>query len=484
MNITSTRIWTISLTFFVLVLSACQNSITMPTVITTQEPGEWQTYTNPQYGFSIQYPPVWQIKEFPIMENSKPHEEVWFAAEDFPPQGTDAQPNLTIIITEENPSDRWDEVHFNEYSSETIQIGNGSGTKISGINRESLFHEMVVIMKVGNFYLQVLPGPQEEMPDILDQVLASFDSSVASPGEITIDQHVTCLAPYLDPIAIFSENERLLLKSDTGILVLNLKSMQEELKMEAPMQLSKAALSPDGETLAWSLGDNSIQLIQVSGWTVMHTLIGHPDPVLDLLFSPTESKLFSTSHDGIVRAWDSRTGTSFPPIEVGGEVVGIGVSPDGKTLAVVLSDGPVQLWDLATGQQVSILSGTGGYDTSEPVFSPDGQYIAVDLATGIYIWALPSGREIWTNVANSMSVAYSPDGSYLAYSNIDQSNKVLLGPADAQGEFQSIAEMRGPVWELFFSPDSKLLIATDGIELHIWQTAHGKLLYNFDLTCP
>ena len=483
MNNTLIRIGIISITFFTLVLSACQNSNNLPLDVATQEPDEWQTYTNLQYGFSIQFPPSWQVKEFSVLENSKPHEGVWFAAEDFPPQGTDAQPNLTIIITEENPSDRWDEVHFNEYSSETIQIGNGSGTKISGINRESLFLETVVMIKVGNIYLQILPGLQEEMPDILDQVLATFDSSVASPEEITIDQHITCLASYLDPIAIYSENERLLLKSDTGILVLNLKSMQEELKMEAPMQLSKVALSPNGKTLALSLGDNSIQLIQVSDWTVLHALSGHPDPVLDLLFSPTEPKLFSASHDGIVRVWDTKTGIPFPPIEVGVEIVGIGISPDGKTLAIVSSDGPIQLWDLTTNQRLNILGGSGGYDTSDPVFSPDGQYLAVDLATGIYIWAMPSGREIWTNFANSMSVAYSPDGNYLAYSDINENNKVFLGPADAQGEFQSIAEMQGPVWELFFSPDSKLLVATDGIKIHIWQTADGNLLYNFNLMC-
>jgi WD40 repeat protein len=483
MNSTLTRIGTISLTFFFLVLSACQNASTMPTVVPMQEPGEWQTYTNLQYGFSVQYPAGWQVKEILVSENSKAYEEVWFAADDFPPQGTDVQPGLTIIITEENPSAKWEEVNFNEYSSETVQIGDGIGTKINGINRESLFLETVVMMKVGDVYLQVLPGPQEEMPDILDRILASFDSSAASPEEITIDQHITCLAPYLDPVAIYSENEKLLLRSDTGILVLNLKSMQEETKMWAPMQLSKVALSPDGETLAWSLSDNSIQLIQVSDWTVQHTLIGHPDPVLDLLFSPTEPKLFSASHEGIVRVWDSQTGTSLPTIEVGVEVVGIGISADGKTLAVVPSDGPVQLWDIDTGKQVAILGGTGGYDTSDPVFSPDGHYLAVDLAAGIYIWALPSGQEIWTNVANSMSVAYSPDGSYLAYSDINENNKVFLGPADAQGEFQSIAEMRGPVWELSFSPDSKLLVATDGIEIHIWQTIGGTLLYNFDLTC-
>lgn len=483
MNNTLIRVGIISLAFFILVLSACQNFNTLSTVMPTQEPDEWQTYTNLQNGFSVQYPPGWRVKEISVSENSNSHEEVWFAAEDFPIPNTDAQPNLVIIITEEKPSARWDEVHFNEYSSEIIRVGDGNGTKISGINRESLFSETVVMMKVGSVYLQVLPGPQGEMLDIFNKVVASFDSSAASPEEITIDQHVTCLAPHLDPIAIYSENERLLLRSEIGIMILNLKSMQEELKMEAPMQLSKVALSPDGETLAWSLGDNSIQLIQVSDWTILHTLIGHPDPVLDLLFSPTEPKLFSASHDGIVRIWGTQTGTPFPPIEVGVEVVGIGISADGKSLAVVPSYGPVQLWNLATGQQIGILGGTGGYDTSDPVFSPDGQHLAVDLATGIFIWALPTGREIWNNFANSMSVAYSPDGNYLAYSDIDKSNKVLLGPADAQGEFQSIAEMRGPVWELFFSPDSSLLVATDGIDIQIWQTADGNLLYNFDLTC-
>lgn len=120
MDIILTRIGTISLAFFILVLSACQNSNTMSAVITTPEPSKWQTYTNLQYGFSIQFPPDWQIKEFAIIENSKPHEEVWFAAEDFPLQGTDAQPNLTIIITEDDPSARWDEANFSDYFSETV----------------------------------------------------------------------------------------------------------------------------------------------------------------------------------------------------------------------------------------------------------------------------------------------------------------------------------------------------------------------------
>jgi hypothetical protein len=37
--------------------------------------------------------------------------------------------------------------------------------------------------------------------------------------------------------------------------------------------------------------------------------------------------------------------------------------------------------------------------------------------------------------------------------------------------------MQGPVWELFFSPDSAMLAATDGIEVRIWQIPDGELLF-------
>jgi len=294
-----------------------------------------------------------------------------------------------------------------------------------------------------------------------------------------------CFSPNeLLPFAFSKDNSQLAVRGSQGVQFFDLETGKEVAMLKAARAVITAALSPDGEILAWSLDDNSIQLVQVSDKTIQHTLIGHPDPVFDLRFSPTGMKLFSASHDGTFRVWDTQTGTPFPPIEVGLEVLGIGVSPDGETLAVVPGYGPIQLWDVATAQQISTLGGTGGYDTSDPVFSPDGEYLAVDLATGIFIWMLPDGREIWSGVANSIAVAYSPDGNFLAYSDVDQSNKVFLGPADTQGDFRVIDEMRGPVWELFFSPDSSLLAATDGIEIRVWRLPEGSRILIGIPTCP
>ena len=286
-----------------------------------------------------------------------------------------------------------------------------------------------------------------------------------------------CLSPReLLPFAFSPDSSQLAVREVQGVQFFDISTGREVLELAAPRNILSAALAPDGDVVAWSLDDNSIQLVQVSDGSILHTLIAHPGLVFDLRFSPTGSSLFSASHDGTVKVWDTDTGSALPQIEVGFEVLGIGVSPDGETLAVVPAYGPVQLWSITPGQLTATLGGTGGYDTSDPVFSPDGQYLAVDLATGIFIWNLSSGQEIWSTVANSMAVAYSPNGKFLAYADVDEGNKIFLGPAGTLTNFQILDQMQGPVWELLFSPDSSLLAATDGIEIRIWRVSDGSLV--------
>ncbi len=112
------------------------------------------------------------------------------------------------------------------------------------------------------------------------------------------------------------------------------------------------------------------------------------------------------------------------------EALGIGISPDGSMLATVPFDGPVALWDLDTLEKIKDLGGYGGYDTSDAEFSPDGQYLAADLATGLFLWRISDASLVWNEVKNSMAVAFSPDGQYLAYSDVDDGNKVILASPD------------------------------------------------------
>lgn len=306
----------------------------------------------------------------------------------------------------------------------------------------------------------------------------------ATPVSDEQDESVVCFSPAeILPIAFTPEDDKLLIRSATGVQVIHLLEGKPEAFIESPQAVVTAALSPDGQILAWSLPDGRIQLIRLSDRELLADLLAHPDPVYDLRFSAAGDRLYSASHDGVVRVWGP-DGQLLASIETGGEVVGIGLSADGAKLATIPSDGAVQLWDLPEGGRIAELGGTGGYDTSDAHFSQDGQYLAADLATGLFLWRISDGELLWHEVENSMAVAFSPEGKYLAYSDIDHGNQLVIASPNAARVIRLLDPFQGPVWEMFFSPDGALLAATDGVEIRISRVEDGALLYVGRAACP
>jgi len=300
-----------------------------------------------------------------------------------------------------------------------------------------------------------------------------------------------CFETYFFPIAFMPDSQRILVRGETGVQIFDLEKLVQEQFIPAPTTLSQpaVALSPDGQELAWALEDHSIQWLRISDQQLLHTLTGHTGPITKLRFSPAGDRLISASHDGWVRAWD-RDGVQVGEFQPGGgEVLGLGISPDGKLLATVPFDGPMRLWTLPdfepAAELVARQGGNGGFDTSDAVFSPDGQYLAADLATGLFLWRVPDRKELLGGNPgiNSMAMAFSPDGRYLAYVDIDQGNRIILVSPDGSQSIKTLEGNQAPVWELFFSPDSSLLVSTDGNEIRIWQVETGELRYIGKASC-
>lgn len=210
-----------------------------------------------------------------------------------------------------------------------------------------------------------------------------------TPVAELLNQTPICFTPEeLLPFAFTPQADRLMVRASSGVQIFDLESGAQDAFIHSSQNVITAALAPDGNILAWALQDGSIQLVRLSDQKVPANLTGHPDPVYDLQFSPTGDRLFSASHDGLFRVWDL-DGKLLESIEVGGEVLGIGLSWDGSKLATIPSDGPVSLWDLAGNTKITEIGGSGGYDTSDAHFSPDEQYLVADLATGIFLWRIP-----------------------------------------------------------------------------------------------
>lgn len=153
-------------------------------------------------------------------------------------------------------------------------------------------------------------------------------------------------------------------------------------------------------------------------------------------------------------------------------------SPDGKTL-VSLSNGyhdddAIHLWDAVTGESKAVL--TEGINS--PIFSPDGKTLASSGGGVIHLWDGGTGEPKATlkgHTAPVTTLAFNPDGSTLASGGIDE---VIRFWDVSTGELQlTFAGHANTVNFLKYSPDGEVLVSQGGDNnVCLWNARTGEFL--------
>ncbi len=167
----------------------------------------------------------------------------------------------------------------------------------------------------------------------------------------------------------------------------------------------------------------------------------------------------------------------------------VGLSPDGKRLALAAPGHQIAIWD-DTGKQSLTLTGHKN-TVAGVVFSPDGKWIAsvsgavagIQQPSEVRIWEGASGRQtLVLSVANSSvrSLAFSPDGKTLAAVGTADRIVRLYDPAATDEKtalVKQFADLSSLGWSLVFSADGKRLYVgcSDGA-INVWDVAAGQLL--------
>ena len=168
-------------------------------------------------------------------------------------------------------------------------------------------------------------------------------------------------------------------------------------------------------------------------------LAGEKDAVVEFEYdgtlssSPFSSLSAPPAHELIVKVVDAdgnsaervlglaeRSSYQIATLAARTDVYSVSFSPDGTLLAS--GSGRIELWDVASRQQVTTLPWRGNYVFSVS-FSPDGTLLASGSWDGpIELWDVASRQQVTTlegHMAAVESVSFSPDGTLLASGSRD-----------------------------------------------------------------
>jgi WD40 repeat protein len=223
------------------------------------------------------------------------------------------------------------------------------------------------------------------------------------------------------------------------------------------------AFSPDGSRLAVATTDGTVHICDAKTRADVLRLAGHVGYVHAVAFSRDGNLVASTDALSVV-IWAAQTGTRQRVIQApnrGFDRLLFGPG-DRVLLAADRFNDEVKVWDLATGALARTSRASKGF--SRPiVFRPDGGRLAYcNLLRGVQVWNIDraevQGRfsRYRGNYGELASLAYSPDGRYLASGG---KGNVVLWDAETGKNLCTLNGYSDEVRGLAFSPDGKCLAA-------------------------
>jgi WD40 repeat protein len=240
-------------------------------------------------------------------------------------------------------------------------------------------------------------------------------------------------------------------------------------------------------------------------WECLHTLTKHSGIVQAVAISPDGKTLASGSNDTTIKLWNLDTGELLETLTGHtSAVLSLGFSPDRKILVsssnLEFNDGTIKIWDLKKLQLKQTLENSWlAMRVCSVAFSPDGQYLATGhlsvtlLGTPIKIWDLNRGKvrcSLKGHGWDATSVAFSSDGQILVTGSNDGS--IMIWDWRREQRLRTFNRPNGfvnslvswfdssveSIWSIAISPDNKI-IASGGSEglVILWDINSGKRLH-------
>lgn len=238
--------------------------------------------------------------------------------------------------------------------------------------------------------------------------------------------------------------------------------LQRALEIDARW-VEHVAWSPRGDWLAAASGRRII--VWSNAGERVWTSEPHPSTVSAIAWAKKD-QLLSTCY-GRVAFWKVPHGDRVEELTWKGSLVSVELSPDGEIVACGSQDNTVHFWRRATGQD-SMMSGYP-CKPNALAFDSSGLLLATGGAANVTVWCFaqggPEGTEpgdLSLHIEPVRCLKFAHRGRLLASGGRDSGVVVWRLDARGHGEAVGVSTAEGPVEQLAWRPDDRVLVAIDG----------------------
>lgn len=317
------------------------------------------------------------------------------------------------------------------------------------------------------------PGTQQNQPPMLYPITNQNAANITQIGGWTSDRKFKnfdfaddkMLFTYQDNVYIFSSPVFNLPQIEPQLVAaafnqsLHTPTLLDRLLQVEPSPivlhhdgLSGAMFDPVGTLVATSSLDGSVRVWDANTGDNLFDTQAHLDNVWSMAFS-ADGNLLATAGNSTpddespvpdqVAVWDVTTGNQLLVMDVQSQVYSLAFSPDGSTLATGSGVSNVELWDVASGDNVTSLPHapqTVNSSVESIAFSPDGSQLLAASYEFAKVYAVAQWQEAYT-VPDSRAtryVEYGVDGSVIFTGGFDN---VRVSDAETGEELNTLLRL-------------------------------------------